>query len=159
MVTSRHDWYAALRTAPLIAVVGDGFRLALLVAGAYAALAVLAALTLTSSRRTQDLAFLRTLGLSGGQATGVTIVEHGIPVLVALVPGVLTGIAIARLLEGSLGLGAFIGPEIAFRIHVDWPGIALVGLALIVVVAVAIAASTWLARRARTVDALRVGEA
>jgi predicted lysophospholipase L1 biosynthesis ABC-type transport system permease subunit len=140
-------------------VIADGFRLALLVAGAYAALAVLAALTLTASRRTQDLAFLRTLGLSGLQATGVTIIEHGTPVIIALVPGVLTGIAIARLLEGSLGLGAFIGPEVPFRIHVEWPGIVLVAVSLMMVVAVAIATSTWLARRARTVDALRVGEA
>ena len=159
VVTSRHEWYDGLREAPLIAVVASGFRLALLVAGVYAALAVLAALTLTAARRTQDLAFLRTLGLSAGQATGVTIVEHGIPVVVALVPGVLTGVAIARLLEGSLGLQAFIGPEVPFRMYVDWAGIALVAFSLIMVVAVAIALSTWLARRARTVDALRVGEA
>ena len=158
-VNSRHEWYAGLRDAPLIAVVASGFRLALLVAGVYAALAVLAALTLTAARRTQDLAFLRTLGLSAGQATGVTIVEHGIPVVVALVPGVLTGVAVAGLLEGSLGLEAFIGPEVPFRIHVDWAGIALVAFSLIMVVAIAIAISTWLARRARTVDALRVGEA
>ena len=157
-VTSRHAWYAGLREAPLIAVVGDGFRLALVVAGAYAALAVLAALVLTAAHRAQDLAFLRTLGLSGGQAVGVTIVEHGTPVVVALVPGILTGIAIADLLEPSLGLGAFIGPEVPFRIHVDWQGITVVAVSLMIVVTVAIGASTWLARRTRAVDALRVGE-
>jgi putative ABC transport system permease protein len=156
---SRHAWYADLREAPLIAVVGDGFRLALAVAVAYALLAVIAALTLSASRRTRDVAFLRTLGLSGRQSFGVTVVEHGTPVLVALVPGILIGIAIAALLESSLGLGAFIGPEVPFRIYVDWRGIAIVGGSLIIVVAVAIASSTWLARRTRPVEALRAGEA
>jgi len=158
-VASRHAWYADLQGAPLIAVVANGFRLALLAAAGYAALAVVAALTLTASRRSQDLAFLRTLGLSGRQAVGVTIVEHGTPVLIALVPGIAAGVAIATLLESSLGLGAFIGPEAAFRVHVDWAGITLVGGSLMILVAVAIGASTWLARRARAVDALRAGEA
>jgi hypothetical protein len=80
-------------------------------------------------------------------------------VLVALVPGILIGIAVATLLERSLGLGAFIGPEVPFRIHVDWAAIALVGASLIVVVAIAIAVSAWLARRAPPTEALRAGEA
>ena len=53
------------------------------------------------------------------QSLGVTILEHGTPVLVALVPGILIGIAVAALLESSLGLGAFVGPEVPFRIRVD----------------------------------------
>jgi putative ABC transport system permease protein len=156
---SRHDWYAGLRDAPLIAVVGNGFRAALIVAAAYTLLAVVAALILSSSRRTRDTAYLRTLGLSSQQTFAVTVLEHGTPVLVALVPGILIGIAVAGLLESSLGLGAFIGPEVPFRIHVEWAAIALVALSLIIVVAVAIVLSSWLARRAPPADALRAGEA
>ncbi|HSK52293.1 MAG TPA: FtsX-like permease family protein [Clostridia bacterium] len=158
-VLSRHAWFGELRASPLIAVVGDGFRLALGVAAVYAALAVIIALTLTATNRTRDLAFLRTLGMSSRQAVGVTLVEHGIPVLLALVPGVATGIAVALLLESSLGLDAFMGSGTAYRVRLDWSGIAGVALALAGVVAVAIVASTWLARRAPAVDALRAGEA
>jgi putative ABC transport system permease protein len=156
---SRHDWYAGLREAPLIAVVGNGFRVALIVAAAYTLLAVVAALILSSSRRTRDTAYLRTLGLSTRQTFGITVLEHGTPVLVALIPGILIGIALAGLLESSLGLGAFIGPEVPFRIHVEWAAIALLALSLITVVAVAIGLSSWLARRAPPTDALRAGEA
>ena len=140
-------------------VVGDGFRLGLLIAVAYAALAVVTALTLTAARRTQDLAFLRTLGLSRAQAAGITIIEHATPVLVAVVPGIATGIAVAILLESSLGLEAFIGSGAAFHVELDWPGIAGMAGGLLLVVALAVAASTWLARRAPVIQALRVGEA
>jgi len=157
--TSRHAWYAGLREAPLIAVVGNGFMVALVVAAAYTLLAVVAALILSSARRTRDTAFLRTLGLSSRQAFGITVLEHGTPVLVALIPGILIGIAVAGLLESSLGLGAFIGPEVPFRIHVEWGAIATVAVSLIIVVAVAIAVSTWLARRAPPIEALRAGDA
>ena len=156
---SRHDWYSSLREAPLIAVVGDGFRVALVVAAAYTMLAVVAALILSASRRTRDTAFLRTLGLSSRQSFGITVLEHGTPVLIALVPGILIGIAVAGLLESSLGLGAFIGPEVPFRIHVEWASIVVVAVSLMIVVAVAIAVSTWLARRAPPIDALRAGDA
>jgi putative ABC transport system permease protein len=132
---------------------------ALVVAGAYTLLAVVAALILSSARRTRDTAFLRTLGLSTRQSFGITVLEHGTPVLVALIPGILIGIAVAALLESSLGLGAFIGPEVPFRIHVEWGAIAAVAVSLIIVVAVAIALSTWLARRAPPIEALRAGDA
>jgi putative ABC transport system permease protein len=158
-IDSRHGWFGELRASPLIAVVGDGFRLALAVAAVYAALAVIIALTLTATGRTRDLAFLRTLGLSSRQAVGVTFVEHGMPVLVALVPGIATGIAVAFLLESSLGLDAFIGSGTAYRVRLDWAGLAGVAAALAGVVAIAIVVSTWLARRAPVVDALRMGDA
>jgi putative ABC transport system permease protein len=158
-VASRHAWYEDLRGSPLIAVVADGFRIGFIVAVAYAALAVITALTLTAARRTQDLAFLRTLGLSRAQTLGITVIEHATPVLVALVPGLATGIGVAILLESSLGLDAFIGSDAAFRVRIDWAGIAGVAAVLLLVVAAAVFASTWLARRAPVVEALRVGEA
>jgi hypothetical protein len=158
VLTSRHAWYAGLRGAPLNAVVGDGFRVGLIVAVGYAVFAVVAALTLTATRRTQDLAFLRTLGLTRAQTAGITALEHGIPVLIAVGPGVATGIAVAVLLQSSLGLDAFIGNGTGYRIELDWPG--LVGMAglLLAVVAVAVAVSAWISRRASVVEALRLGD-
>jgi putative ABC transport system permease protein len=159
-IASRHAWYGALRGSPLIAVVSDGFRIGLFVALAYSAFAVITALTLTAARRTQDLAFLRTLGLSRAQAAGITVIEHATPVLVAVVPGIATGVVVAMLLESSLGLDSFIGSATStYRTQLDWPGIAGMAAMLLGVVALSVAVSTWLARRMPVVEALRMGEA
>ena len=158
-VLSRQVSFDDLHDAPLVAAVANGFRVALVVAAAYSALSVIAALALSAARRSQDLAFLRTLGVTARQAVGITVIEHGIPVVVALIPGIATGIIVAGLLESSLGLDAFVGGPAPYRVHVDWAAIALVGAGLLVVVAVAIGTSTWLARRARAIEALRVGDA
>jgi putative ABC transport system permease protein len=155
-LVSRYARYETLRSAPLVAMVTGGFRIALLVAVFYAALAIVAALTLTAARRSQDLAFLRTLGLSARQAVGLTVLEQGPPVILALVPGVALGIWIAALLASGLGLSAFIGAEATFAIDVNWAEIALVGGALVMLVTIAGLASTWLARRAQAIDALRL---
>ncbi len=159
VVTSRHRWLEELRAAPLIGVVANGFRLALAAAVCYAAVAIIAALVLTATRRAQDLAFLRPLGLSSGQSAGILIVEHGLPILLALGPGIAMGVALGVLLEPSLGLDAFLGGATAYRIYLDWPGLASVAGLLVGLVLVSIAASTWLARRASVVDALRAGDA
>ena len=152
-----HAWYRDLQATPLIGVVGEGFRLGLVIALAYAALAIVTTLTLTAARRARDVAFLRPLGLSARQAAGVTIVEHGVPVILAIVPGIATGIAVALLLEFSLGLEAFIGVGTPYRVTLDSPGILGVGALLGLVVAGAIVVSTWLSQRMRIVDALRAG--
>jgi ABC-type lipoprotein release transport system permease subunit len=157
IVLSRFEQYETLRQAPLIAMVTGGFRIALLVAVFYAGFAIVAALTLTAARRSQDLAFLRTLGLSARQAMGLTVLEQGPPVVLALIPGVALGIWIAVLLATGLGLSAFIGGEGALAVNVDWTEIALVGGALVMMVTIAGAASTWLARRTQAIDALRLG--
>ena len=155
---SRHVWYEQLKAAPLIQVIADGFRLAFVLAGVYAAISIISALTLTAARRGQDLAFLRTLGLSPRQSTGIVVVEHGVPILLSLVPGLATGIAVALLLESTLGLDAFLGGATRYRVVLDWTGVAVVAALLTLVVAIAIAASTWLARRVPLADALRAGE-
>jgi putative ABC transport system permease protein len=157
-VTSRHDAYQELQDAPLVASVITGFRVALLAAAAYTALAILASLTLSAARRTRDLAFLRTLGLSSGQALGLTVMEHAPPVLIAVIPGVVLGVGVAYLLGPTLGLSAFAGTDAALDLTVDWASVALLSGMLIGVVALAIALSTWISRRTQAMDALRIGD-
>jgi putative ABC transport system permease protein len=156
---SRDAWYVQLKGEPLIQVIADTFRVAFALAAIYAAISVVIALTLTAARRSEDLAFLRTLGLSGRQSAGLVIVEHGVPILLSLVPGLLTGVAVALLLEPTLGLDAFLGGTARYRVVLDWSGVAAVAGLLVAVVVVAIAVSTWLARRVSMAEALRVGEA
>jgi putative ABC transport system permease protein len=157
-ITSRHAEYRELQQAPLVSAVVVGFRVALLVAAAYTALATMAALTLSAAARTRNLAFLRTLGLSARQALQLTVMEHGPPVLIALLPGVALGVAVALLLSPSLGLSAFAGTEREVALTVDWAAVAIMSAGLLVLVSVAIGLSTWMARRARAADALRIGD-
>jgi putative ABC transport system permease protein len=155
--TSRHAVYRDLLEAPLVAAIGDGFRLTMLVSALYTAIAVIAALTLSAARRRREEALLRTLGLSGGQSLWLTVVEHAPSVLLAVLPGLALGIAIAVLLAPGMGLSAFAGGG-ALGLRVDWWVVGLVSLALAAVVALAIGFGTWAARRARAADALRFGD-
>ena len=155
---SRYDAYAALHDAPFGAAVANGYRLALVVAAIYLALPIIGALVLSAARRSRDLAYLRTLGVTGRQALALTIVEHAPPVLLAMIAGVPLGIGIAILCAPGLGLGTFVGTNGDVPLFVDWPALALIVAALIGVVTVAVMAGTWLARRARLVDALRIGQ-
>ena len=76
-IISRHGVYAALHDSPLEGVVVTGYAVALLVAAIYMALAIVGAMVLSAAGRTRDLAYLRTLGVSGRQALGLTVMEHG----------------------------------------------------------------------------------
>lgn len=156
-IVSRHDAYAALRDAPLSAAVALGYALALVIGVAYMALTIVGALILSAADRTRDLAYLRTLGVSGPQTLMLTVMEHAPPVLLAVVPGVVLGIGVAILCESGLGLATFVGAK-GVPLFVDWPALVLIVVALVGVVAVAIAAATWLSRRTRLVNALRIGE-
>jgi putative ABC transport system permease protein len=114
-------------------------------------------MVLSAAGRTRDLAYLRTLGVTARQALGLTVMEHGPPVVLALVPGVALGVAIAVLVEPGLKLSTFVGIS-GVPLYVDWPAMAAMAGALIAVVALSVALGTWLARRARPTDALRIGE-
>jgi len=152
-VALTQGWRPALAGGLLALVV-----LAVIVAAAYMALTIVGALILSSSRRTRDMAYLRTLGISSVQSVALTVMEHAPPVLLALVPGIALGYAVALLTLPSLGLGTFAGTTGAVPLFVDVPALALMVVALLAVVAVAVVAGTWLSQRARLVNALRMGE-
>ena len=154
-LVSRHDAYALLHDSPLGSAVADFFSAALLVAVAYLAVTLVGAVIMSAAGRTRDLAYLRTLGVSNRQAQALTAVEHAPPILIALVPGVLLGVAIAVVVEPGLGLAQFVGAQ-GVPLFVDWPALVLVIVSLSLVVAVAIGAGTWLAGRARLANALRI---
>lgn len=156
-ITSRHDVVQGLHNAPFSTAITAGFQIAVIVAELYLALTVIGSLVLSSARRTRDLAYLRTLGVTGAQALSLTVMEHAPAVLLAVVPGIALGIGVALLLEPSLGLSTFVGAG-GVQPFVDWPALALLSAILLGVVAAAILGGTWLSRRARLVNALRVGE-
>ena len=158
VVASRHDLLAGERAAPLVAAVGQGFGVALGAAAAYAILAVVAVVALDAQRRARELAYLRTLGLSEGQAVALTFVEHAPPALLALGIGVVLGLGLAWLLEPGLGLAAFIDPGTPVHLQVDWTAVVAMGLSMLVVVGILVLANAWLARRLDPAQALRIGD-
>lgn len=146
-VDSRFEQYATAHDAPLVSGVIGGFGLSLAIALVYGSLAVIAVVVLDARRRSRELGYLRTLGMTEPQVAGLTIVEHGLPVLFALAVGIGLGLSVAWLLEPGLGLEGFIGPEVAVHLHVDPPSVAGLALAVVVVVIMAVITSAWLARR------------
>lgn len=154
-ITSRMDAYASIHDAPLGSAVADGFRVALIAAVMYLAITLVGAVVMSGAVRTRDLAYLRTLGVSSRQSLGLTAVEHGPPVLLALIPGIILGVAVAMIVEPSLGLTDFVdGQEVGLAI--DWTTLFLVVVALSAVAVAAIASGAWLADRAGSASALRI---
>jgi putative ABC transport system permease protein len=158
-LASRHATLAAQRAAPLVSAIGAGFGLAVTAAAVYAALAIVAAITLDAQRRSRELAYLRTLGLTSRQSVWLTFVEHAPPTLLALGVGVALGLGVAWLLAPGLGIGAFIGPAAVVRLQVDWLAVASIAAIVLVAIVAMVGASSWLARRLDPGQALRVGDA
>ena len=147
-----------MRDAPLTAAVTSGFTVALLVAAAYAGLAIVAVVILHAQRRSREVGFLRTLGVTDRQVGLLSVVEHGLPLLLALVIGVALGIGLAWLIEPGLDLAAFSSPDTTVILQVDWASIAVVAASVAAVVAIAVLVSSWLVRRLEPARALRIGE-
>ena len=132
--------------------------MALAIALVYATLAVIAVVLLDAQRRSRELGFLRTLGLTEPQAVGLTAVEHGLPIAVAVVVGVALGLGVAVLLEPGLGLAEFIGDDAIVHLEVDWPSVGAVVGAVVAVVGAAIALSVWLVGRLELGRVMRIGD-
>jgi putative ABC transport system permease protein len=158
IVSSRHERYAELRDAPLVAAVVGGFLLALALAAAYAALAIVTVAALEAQRRSREVAFLRTLGLSDRQVALLTVVEQGAPLVLSLLIGIGVGLGLAWLVEPGLDLAAFSGAPVAVGLQVDWLTIVAVAVGVTSVVVVAVAGSSFVARRLEVGYALRIGE-
>lgn len=157
-LTSRDREYSKVHDSPLISGVEGGFRIGLVLAAAYSALAVIVALTITANARARDLAFLRTMGLSREQAIGLTVVEQLPLVVLALVAGTVLGVAVTRLVEPGVDLQAFTGEGLPVELRYNWVNIGLLGLGLVLTVAVAIAVTSAISRRASLGQALRLGD-
>ena len=83
--------------------------------------------------------------------------EHAPPAVLAIVPGVALGIGIAVLCAPGLGLDTFVGAT-GVPLYIDVPALTIMVAALVGIVAIAVAAGTWLSSRARMADALRIGD-
>ena len=156
-VTGRAELLAELRDGPLVRGVGAGFVLAVAVAVAYAALATTAALVLVAAVRSRETAHLRTLGMTPRGLVALSAIEHGPAVVAATVIGVALGVGVAWFVAPGLDLAGLIGSPIEVVLVIDWGVVGLLLLALVGVLAIGIALSTWIGRRSSLAGATRQG--
>ena len=132
-------------------------RAGLAVAVAYAVLALLLAPLLSARSRVRDVAYLRALGLSRRDVLRLAVVELGLPVAVALVLGILLGVALAYLVEPGLDLSALAAGEPAgLRPAVLGPALLIAVLVLVTLAVTVLVAAA--AGRVSLSRALRMGE-
>ena len=156
-VTGRSEVLESLREGPLVRGVGAGFVLAVTIAIAYAALATTAALVLVAAVRSRETAHLRTLGMTPRGLLALSVVEHGPAVLTATVIGLALGVGVAWFVAPGLDLAGLIGSSIDVALVVDWQVVGLLLIALVVILAVGIALSSWIGRRANLAGSTRQG--
>lgn len=158
VLAARGRLYDRIHSAPLVAGVGRGFRLAFWLTTFLAIVAAVAAFALTSKSRQRDLAYLRTLGLSSGESRAVTVVEQLPPVLIAAGVGTGLGIGMAVLFEPGIDLTAFTGPGLEAGLRIDMTGIAIIIAGLTLAVLVAIGTYGYVTRHDNLGAILKSGE-
>jgi putative ABC transport system permease protein len=157
-VVSRREELARVADAPLVAGVGASYRLSMLAAAIVAALASIAALSLTARERTRDLSYLRTLGLSARQALAVTLIEQLPTAFIAGLVGALLGEGMAWAIRPGIDLTTFTGPGISATLEPAWLLAGAVAGAVTLVTLAAGVLFSIATRRERLEQVLRVGD-
>ena len=158
LLFSREERYADLHEAPLSLGVEESFQFGLLLTVIYATLAVVFAFVRSARRRSRDVGYLSTLGLSRAQALWLTLVEQIPAILFATVIGVLLGIWTVLLIEPGLDLTAFVGEDLPLSLTIDWNAIAIIAIGLALVVTVATVVSVIAGNRIQLSENLKVGD-
>ena len=154
-VTSQAEDAADRRAAPVTQAVRSLVLIAALVTAAYAALGVAAALALAGLARTQEVAHLRTLGLTSRGALALLVAEHGPLTFGAFVAGGLLGAGLFALLRPALGLGALVGAPVEVPVVLEPAVLVLILVLMTVVVTLGLLLGAALQRRVAPTDALR----
>jgi putative ABC transport system permease protein len=154
VVTTRAGWLDHVRQAPVVA----GFRWVLQVGAAVltllGVLAVALDVTAGAARRAGALAALRVLGVSRRAGVGVLVAETALPVLLPAAAGVATGLGLAALVVGPLGLGSLAGGVADVLLVVPWT-VGLPALAVGAAAVVTVLAEAVLRQRVRLAQVMR----
>jgi hypothetical protein len=131
-ISVAQDRVAAAQLTPLDTGTLDVFGAGILVAGAYATVALALAPVLSARPRLRDLAYLRALGLSRRDVLGLSAYELVPPVALALALGIVLGVVLGYLVEPGLDLAALAaGEQAALRPAVAAPLLFVAGLVLV----------------------------
>jgi putative ABC transport system permease protein len=157
VVTTRAGVYDRLTGAPMVTLVRTAFGYSILVVAGYATLAILLALIIGSGGRGQTVSYLRTLGLSRGQARRLAITEVGPALLCAAVAGWVVGLLLPRVVGSAIDLRPYTGGLPATGFVPDPLMTAALAAGLIVFGGLAIAVDTLISSRRRLGTTLRMG--
>ena len=155
---SRYAVLNDVANSPLAIAVDRGLAITVGISIAFAIVAAISSVSLSSAIRRRDFGYLRTLGLRSRQATGLTAIEQ-IPLFaVATAVGSMLGVGMVFVLQPAINLEAFTGGSVAATIPYD--SVAIVALFLLLFSALAIAATIFvLVNRGDDLGRLlRVGE-
>ena len=126
------DRVAAGRLTPLDTGTLDVFRPGIVIARAYATVALALAPVLSARPRLRDVAYLRALGLSRRDVLGLAAYELVPPVTLALGLGIVLGVVLGYLVEPGLDLAALAaGEQTALRPAIVAPLLLIAGLVLV----------------------------
>jgi putative ABC transport system permease protein len=156
-LVSQAELVSERRARPLVAAVGAGFLAALGVSIAYAALAVVISMLLAGAARARETAQLRTMGVGRAQIVGMTLLEHGPPVIVAMAAGLGLGLLVAWVVTPGLGLAAFTGGDADPALTIQPVEVAVLAVALAAIVGLGVIGGAWAQRRIDPATAVREG--
>ncbi|WP_251153234.1 FtsX-like permease family protein [Cellulosimicrobium sp. Marseille-Q4280] len=157
-ITSPHEISADALGSPAAQGMNRAFVVAIVLSGLLCAAAVVMTLMIGAPARDRLVAVLRTLGLERRGTRGLVAWEIGPWALAALVVGALLGLAVPALVLAAVDLTPFTGGDAQPSLAVDPALLGLVAGGFVVVVVVAVAASTALSRRTNLAAELRIGE-
>lgn len=152
----RSEQLAAMRSDGLSRSLAGVFEVCTGLSAAFAVLVIVLELAGTARERGRTISFLRTMGLPSRSAAVITAVQLVPTAMAAALSGALLGAALPWLLGPALDMTAFTDGYPP-PIRVDMTSTALLGLALLAVVAIAAAAEALLSRRRRVSEVLRLG--
>ncbi|ACU75412.1 protein of unknown function DUF214 [Catenulispora acidiphila DSM 44928] len=152
----RSEQLAEMRSDGLSRSLAGVFEACTALSAAFAILVVMLELAGTARERGRTVSFLRTMGLPSRSAAAITAVQLVPTAMAAALSGALLGAALPWLLGPALDMTPFTD-SYPPPIRVDMTSTALLGLALLAVVAIAAAAEALLSRRRRTSEVLRLG--
>ena len=156
-IESRADVVRNLRSSPLVDNVFRGFRIGIVLAALYAAVAVALMALITARSRSRDLALVRTMGGSPRDTLVLAAVELAPLVLTALALGIGLGLALPFLIAPGLDLAFFTGSG-ANPVAIPWLAPAASAAAVLLLVAVSVVLVGARTRRAGLDRVLRIGE-
>jgi len=157
VLESRATRAAELRGGPIAVAVASGIALAALVAGVYAAIAVVVAFALAAAARSGEVAHLRTLGLSPGGSLGLLAIEHGPTLGLTITAGAVLGYGLFALLRPGLGFEGIVGSGLEVAVTVEAAHVGVLIGAVVVLGLAGIGLGAVVGRRVVPAAAIRRG--
>lgn len=149
---------AKIQDDPLTGTLRLILTLVTIALAAYALVAVIVALVITSADRASAVSFLRTLGLSPGQAQGLTVMEISPMIVLTALAGLALGLGLPAALGPGVDLSAYAGDTAVGDYDLDLLTPTLLAAGLTAVALLGAFAQTAISRRRSLGSVLRVGD-